>query len=251
MHYSNHKLIILASALKILIIVLLFPNYVTANSSNILIPIEGTHYSKIKPMDNSNKNSVLEYYDYNCPHCANMDEYLQTEDAKKITKQWDFKQVHTPNNSTWNVYAGFYKLELQDSIGKEYLNLLHNSNYYKEQVRAYMTAKGFDWNSYEKVFDKNDEKSFLATKGINFDALLLEREASIAKEFVTKKGLNWKKFQQAQFNKDILTKKLFLAQATIDNPTKFLPMFIVSGKYQVLDNWKYQEIIEYLIKYQP
>ncbi len=114
-------------------------------------PIEGLHYELLDYQEPELfKGKVTEFFWYSCGHCYNMEKHLATEEMKLATSKWDFEQVHAPyekkhRESLWkdfNVFALLKDKGLEGTVGKEYMEKIHEDNFDRSKVGEFLQAKG-------------------------------------------------------------------------------------------------------------
>lgn len=213
---------------------------------------EGVDYLKIAHTSSFNPKSVIEIYDYLCLHCKNMEAYLQSEDGLKITKHWDFSQEHTVNNGTWYIYAGLKRLGLHNSVGKLYLEMLHtNKDYYLGMFKEFLASYGMVYEDFLRAQNSGTLNDYISLYEINIDDFDRLKENYIAKPFLISNAVDYEQFVKLQINNESEKERASLKALIDKTPKFFMPSFFVSGKYMILDNWRYHQIANYLINNQP
>lgn len=96
---------------------------------------KGTHYTDVVPTQKTTvddgKIEVIEFFSYQCPHCATLDPYI--EDWKKtLPKDVVFKRVPAIFNRNWEVPAKAYytaeSLGILDKVHSVIFNAIHKDN---------------------------------------------------------------------------------------------------------------------------
>lgn len=96
---------------------------------------KGTHYTDVVPEQkttvDAGKIEVVEFFSYQCPHCASLDPYI--EDWKKtLPKDVVFKRVPAIFNRNWEVPAKAYyaaeSLGISDKVHDVIFDSIHSKN---------------------------------------------------------------------------------------------------------------------------
>lgn len=127
---------------------------------------KGTHYTEVVPEQkttvDAGKIEVIEFFSYQCPHCATLDPII--EDWKKnLPKDVVFKRVPAIFNRNWEVPAKAYyaaeSLDILDKVHDAIFDAIHSKNKNLADIdsmaKAMAEASGMD---VEKI--KNTISSF-------------------------------------------------------------------------------------------
>lgn len=143
-------------------------------------PVAGKDYLLVKPVqptDSGSKIEVLEFFWYGCPHCANLQPFLESW-LKRKPGDVDFKRMPAVFQDSWvPLTRTYYTLEamgLADKLHQEVFNAIH-----KQKARLVDANSIADWMASKGV----DRKKFTDTYnsfGVNGRA---QRSIEMTKRF--------------------------------------------------------------------
>jgi len=117
-------------------------------------PVEGKEYSRIKvphAVETGKKIEVIEFFSYGCPHCSDLEPYLQTW-LKTAPADVQFRRVPVMFQDRWKALAkAYYTLEAMGEdvrLSPEIFKAVHVTGTPLYQDRAF-----FDWAA-SKGLDK-------------------------------------------------------------------------------------------------
>ena len=110
------------------------------------------------PTDSGDKIEVLEFFWYGCPHCYQLDPYI--EDWKKtLPDNVVFKHVPAAVNPSWQPHSYFYyaaeMLGVADKLHKPLFDAMHLQKrrlYDKESLIAFAVSQGVDEEKFRKAW---------------------------------------------------------------------------------------------------
>lgn len=177
--------------------------------------IEGRDYEVIAAAETASeadKNVVMEFFWYGCPHCSKFEPYLEKWQKTK-PDNIVFQQVPAPLNPNWEPHSkAYYAAQMMDVLDK-----------FHEPLFAAIHGKR------EKIVSESQLQDFAAKQGIDKDAFAKAMQSFLVDSNVRRAKLLAKKYN-----------------------LRSVPVVIVSGKYRVdstlaggYDNLL--KIVEYLI----
>jgi thiol:disulfide interchange protein DsbA len=146
-----------------------------------------------QPVENASKIEVIEFFWYGCPHCYNLEPYIETW-LKKLPPDVEFRRVPAVFNSRWGHDAAiFYTLEAMGVLEK-----LHRP-----------------------LFD-----------AIHKSSLRTDNEAAFS-EWLQKNGVDPKKFMDTMKSFGVQSKLRRATQQTVAYKIDGTPAMAVAGRYTV------------------
>ena len=146
-----------------------------------------------QPVENASKIEVIEFFWYGCPHCYNLEPYIETW-LKKLPPDVEFRRVPAVFNSRWGHDAAiFYTLEAMGLLEK-----LHRP-----------------------LFD-----------AIHKSSLRTDSEAAFS-EWLQKNGVDPKKFMDTMKSFGVQSKLRRATQQTVAYKIDGTPAMAVAGRYTV------------------
>ena len=146
-----------------------------------------------QPVDNNGKIQVIEFFWYGCPHCYNLEPYIETW-LKKLPPDVEFHRVPAVFNARWGHDAAiFYTLEsmgLLDKLHRPLFDAIHKGN------------------------------------------LRTDNEAAFS-EWLQKNGVDPKKFMDTMKSFGVQSKLKRAAQQTVAYKIDGTPAMAVAGRYTV------------------
>ena len=146
-----------------------------------------------QPVENASKIEVIEFFWYGCPHCYNLEPYIETW-LKKLPPDVEFRRVPAVFNSRWGHDAAiFYTLAAMGVLDK-----LHRP-----------------------LFD-----------AIHKSSLRTDNEAALS-EWLQKNGVDPKKFMDTMRSFGVQSKLRRATQQTVAYKIDGTPAMAVAGRYTV------------------
>jgi protein dithiol oxidoreductase (disulfide-forming) len=143
-------------------------------------PVEGKEYSRIKvphAVETGKKIEVIEFFSYGCPHCSDLEPYLQTW-FKTIPADVQFRRVPVMFQDPWKALAkAYYTLEAMGEdarLSPEIFKAVHVSGTPLYQDKAF-----FDWAA-SKGLDKAKVMDTYNSFGVDSK---LKRAMVVAQEY--------------------------------------------------------------------
>ena len=112
-----------------------------------------------QPTDSGNKNEVIEFFWYRCPHCYSLEPYLESW-IKKLPADTQFQRVPTVFNQEWAIDARIYyaleTLGLVERLHKPLFDAIHTQggnrltgDAYSKWVADWLAKQGVDIAKYD------------------------------------------------------------------------------------------------------
>jgi thiol:disulfide interchange protein DsbA len=123
--------------------------------------VEGKNYRRIpnpQPVETGKKIEVIEFFSYGCPHCAELEPYLDAWLAK-APQDVAFRRVPVMFQPRWvslaKVYYTLDALGVESKLSPNVFKAVHGSN-----VALWDTGKFYDWAAGEGLDRKKVEEVF-------------------------------------------------------------------------------------------
>ena len=123
--------------------------------------VEGKNYRRIpnpQPVETGKKIEVIEFFSYGCPHCAELEPYLDTWLAK-APQDVAFRRVPVMFQSQWVALAKVYytldALGVEPKLSPNVFKAIHGSH-----VALWDTGKFYDWAAGQGLDRKKVEEVF-------------------------------------------------------------------------------------------
>ena len=123
--------------------------------------VEGKTYHRIpnpQPTETGRKIEVIEFFSYGCPHCAELEPYLDTWLAK-APQDVAFRRVPVMFQQRWIPLAKIYytldALGVESKLSPDVFKAIHGSN-----IALWDTAKFYDWAATKGIDRKKVEEVF-------------------------------------------------------------------------------------------
>ena len=122
---------------------------------------EGKEYSRLKiaqPVETGKKIEVIEFFSYGCPHCSDLEPYLDAWLAK-LSPDVQFRRVPVMFQQRWEALAKiYYTLDAmgeEQRLSPEVFKAIHVSNlplYQEKSFFDWAATKGLDRAKVEQVY---------------------------------------------------------------------------------------------------
>ena len=132
---------------------------------------EGKQYERLKnpqPVETGNKIEVVEFFSYGCPHCADLEPYLE-EWLKTLPPDVQFRRVPVLFQERWVALAKVYytldALGVEPKMSQDVFNAVHKQGInlaYDKVFFDWAATKGLDRKKVEDIFG-----SFSVTGKVN------------------------------------------------------------------------------------
>ena len=148
-----HALHTLTRRLISLVVVLFLASLALSATAQMAAPQEGNQYLRLKnpqPVETGKKIEVIEFFSYGCPHCNDLEPYLQNW-AKTAPADVQFLRVPVMFQDRWKPLAkAYYTLEAMGEdmrLSPEVFKAVHLANLPLYQDKAFLdwvASKGVD-----------------------------------------------------------------------------------------------------------
>src|SRR5690242_15018225 len=133
-----------------------------ASGSALAQLTEGKNYARIanpQPVETGKKIEVIEFFSYGCPHCAELEPYLDTWLAK-APQDVAFRRVPVMFQSQWVALAKVYytldALGVEPKLSPNVFKAIHGS----QHLALWDTGKFYDWAAGQGLDRKKVEEVF-------------------------------------------------------------------------------------------
>ena len=123
---------------------------------------EGKNYRRIpnpQPVETGKKIEVIEFFSYGCPHCAELEPYLDTWLAK-APQDVAFRRVPVMFQTQWVALAKVYytldALGVEPKLSPNVFRAIHGS----QHLALWDTSKFYDWAASQGLDRKKVEEVF-------------------------------------------------------------------------------------------
>jgi thiol:disulfide interchange protein DsbA len=123
--------------------------------------VEGKNYARIsnpQPVETGRKIEVIEFFSYGCPHCAELEPYLDTWLAK-LPPDVQFRRVPVMFQQRWMPLAKIYytldALGTESKLSPDVFKAIHGSGvalWDNDKFYDWAATKGLDRKKVEEVF---------------------------------------------------------------------------------------------------
>lgn len=123
--------------------------------------VEGGNYARLKvpqPVESGKKIEVVEFFSYGCPHCSNLEPYLQNW-LKALPADVQFRRVPVMFQDRWRALAKiYYTFEVMGEearLSPEVFQAIHAKGLPLWDDRAFLdwaTSKGLDRSKVASVY---------------------------------------------------------------------------------------------------
>lgn len=123
---------------------------------------DGVQYTRLKsaqPVETGNKIEVIEFFSYGCPHCADLDPYLQ-DWAKKLPSDVQFRRVPVLFQDRWialaKVYYTLEALGAEARLTPDVFAAIHRQNVGLWSDKAFYdwaAGKGLDRKKVQEMYE--------------------------------------------------------------------------------------------------
>ena len=124
--------------------------------------VEGKNYRRIpnpQPVETGKKIEVIEFFSYGCPHCAELEPYLDTWLAK-APQDVAFRRVPVMFQTQWVALAKVYytldALGVEPKLSPNVFRAIHGS----QHLALWDTGKFYDWAAGQGLDRKKVEEVF-------------------------------------------------------------------------------------------
>src|SRR6478609_201106 len=128
---------------------------------------EGKNYARItnpQPVETGKKIEVIEFFSYGCPHCAELEPYLDTWLAK-APQDVAFRRVPVMFQQRWIPLAKIYytldALGVESKLSPDVFKAIHGSG-----TALWDTGKFYDWAA-SKGIDRNKAKEVFTSFAVD------------------------------------------------------------------------------------
>lgn len=114
-----------------------------------------------RPADGVAQNNITELFWYGCPHCLSVEPLARRFKIVSKAEGWEFDQIHYPATSgAWgfdfNVYAAFKQLNVDQSIGKDYMKAVQSpSNMDRNSLDVFLENNDIDPKEFRDLMENN------------------------------------------------------------------------------------------------